>query len=142
MILTQLLFDTKLCKKASKSVNKILTYCFQEIFWEFKLLENNPGNLNNLLYYTVIQLVTTNHSGPAIFVRYNRVFVNNRVRYNRVSLCIRYYEQTDNLSRVMTDFLNILAQWFSTGVPRRTSVPRNFSRCAAKSLNVKENMHK
>ncbi len=35
-----------------------------------------------------------------------------------------------------------LGQGFSTSVPRRTSVPPNFSRCAAKSLNVKESMHK
>ncbi len=38
--------------------------------------------------------------------------------------------------------LKTLRQCFSTGVPRRTSVPLNFSRCAAKSLNVKESIHK
>ncbi len=30
----------------------------------------------------------------------------------------------------------ILIQCFSTGVPRRTSVPSNSSRCAAKSYNI------
>ncbi len=33
-------------------------------------------------------------------------------------------------------------QCFSTGVPQRTSVPWNYSRCAAKSWNVKESMQK
>ncbi len=38
--------------------------------------------------------------------------------------------------------IDYLEQCFSTGVPRRKSAPWNFSRCAAKSWNVKESMQK
>jgi hypothetical protein len=35
-----------------------------------------------------------------------------------------------------------LKQCFSNGVPRRASVPSNYSRCAAESLNIVERMKK